>query len=177
MNMKTKNILTVALLALTTIGCTDLDVDIKSQYTEYPSSDVALSARISNCYYAFRNVLGRRYDELVSCNSDEYTAVSFDTDYLNNRDMANISLHMADPDNSASQLDSYNDILSGITNCNFLLQDLVTMDMEEAEKLAISAPVRAARAFYTFLLMDNWGDTPIVDYTLFGENSTDPIDR
>lgn len=37
--------------------------------------------------------------------------------------------------------------------------------MEEAEKLAISAPVRAARAFYTFLLMDNWGDTPIVDYT------------
>ena len=177
MNMKTKNILTVALLALTTIGCTDLDVDIKSQYTEYPSSDVALSARISNCYYAFRNVLGRRYDELVSCNSDEYTAVSFDTDYLNNRDMANISLHMADPDNSASQLDSYNDILSGITNCNFLLQDLVTMDMEEAEKLAISAPVRAARAFYTFLLMDNWGDTPIVDYTLFGENITDPIDR
>ena len=173
--MKTRNILTGALLALTTIGCTDLDVDIKSQYTEYPDSEIALSARISNCYYAFRNTLGRRYDELVSCNSDEYTAVSFDTDYLNNRDMANISLHMVDPDNSASQLDSFNDIQAGAVNCNFLLNDLETMDMEEAEKIAISAPVRAARAFYTFLLMDNWGDVPIINFS--GDNTNSPIER
>ena len=173
--MKTKNILTGALLALATIGCTDLDVEIKSEFTEYPDSEIALSARINNCYYAFRGALGRRYDELVSCNSDEYTAISFDLDYLNGRDMANISLHMVSPDNSASQLDVYNDIQAGIVNCNLLLYDLASMNMEETEKVTISAPVRAARAFYTFLLMDNWGDTPIIDYTLITDNSA--IDR
>ena len=108
--MKTKYFIPVAILALTSVGCTDLDVDIKSQYTEYPDSEIALSARINNAYYAFRGALGRRYDELISCNSDEYTAVSFDTDYLNGRDMSNISLHMVNADASNSQLAVYNDI-------------------------------------------------------------------
>ena len=49
--MKTKNILTGALLALTTIGCTDLDVDIKSQYTEMPDSEIAIDAQMSNAFY------------------------------------------------------------------------------------------------------------------------------
>lgn len=32
--MKTRYFISAALLALTTVGCTDLDVDIKSQYTD-----------------------------------------------------------------------------------------------------------------------------------------------
>lgn len=31
--MKTRYFISAALLALTTVGCSDLDVDIKSQYT------------------------------------------------------------------------------------------------------------------------------------------------
>lgn len=170
--MKTRYFISAALLALTTVGCTDLDVDIKSQYTEYPDSEIALSARINNAYYAFRGVLGRRYDELISCNSDEYTAVSFDGDYLNGRDMSNISLHMVDADASNSQLAVFNDIQAGIVNCNQLLMDLG----EEEENVSITAPIRAARAFYTFLLMDNWGDTPIIDYKVL-DNSNAAIDR
>lgn len=170
--MKTRYFISAALLALTTVGCTDLDVDIKSQYTEYPNSEIALSARISNAYYAFRGALGRRYDELISCNSDEYTAVSFDGDYLNGRDMSNISLHMVDADASNSQLAVFNDIQAGIVNCNQLLMDLG----EEEENVSITAPIRAARAFYTFLLMDNWGDTPIIDYKVLDNNNA-AIDR
>ena len=170
--MNTRYFISAALLALTTDGCTDLDVDIKSQYTEYPDSEIALSARINNAYYAFRGALGRRYDELISCNSDEYTAVSFDGDYLNGRDMSNISLHMVDADASNSQLAVFNDIQAGIVNCNQLLMDLG----EEEENVSITAPIRAARAFYTFLLMDNWGDTPIIDYKVL-DNSNAAIDR
>lgn len=165
--MKTRYFISAALLALTTVGCTDLDVDIKSQYTEYPDSEIALSARINNAYYAFRGALGRRYDELISCNSDEYTAVSFDGDYLNGRDMSNISLHMVDADASNSQLAVFNDIQAGIVNCNQLLMDLG----EEEENVSVTAPIRAARAFYTFLLMDNWGDTPIIDYKVLDDSN------
>ena len=67
--MKTKNILISALLALTTIGCTDLDVDIESQYTEMPDSEIAIEAQMSNAFYSFRAAIGRRFDEGVSCNS------------------------------------------------------------------------------------------------------------
>lgn len=165
--MKTRYFISAALLALTTVGCTDLDVDIKSQYTEYPDSEIALSARINNAYYAFRGALGRRYDELISCNSDEYTAVSFDGDYLNGRDMSNISLHMVNADASNSQLAVYNDIQAGIVNCNQLLMDLG----EGEDQVSLTAPLRAVRAFYTFLLMDNWGDTPIIDYKILDSNS------
>lgn len=165
--MKTRYFISAALLALTTVGCTDLDVDIKSQYTEYPDSEIALSARINNAYYAFRGALGRRYDELISCNSDEYTAVSFDGDYLNGRDMSNISLHMVNADASNSQLAVYNDIQAGIVNCNQLLMDLG----EGEDQASLTAPLRAVRAFYTFLLMDNWGDTPIIDYKVVDNNS------
>lgn len=165
--MKTRYFIPAALLALTSVGCTDLDVDIKSQYTGYPESEIALSARMNNAYYAFRGALGRRYDELISCNSDEYTAVSFDTDYLNGRDMSNISLHMINADASNSQLAVYNDIQAGIVNCNQLLMDLG----EGEDQASLTAPLRAVRAFYTFLLMDNWGDTPIIDYKVVDNNS------
>lgn len=170
--MKTRYFISAALLALTTVGCTDLDVDIKSQYTEYPNSEIALSARINNAYYAFRGALGRRYDELISCNSDEYTAVSFDGDYLNGRDMSNISLHMVDADASNSQLAVYNDIQAGIVNSNQILMDLG----EGEDNVSVTAPIRAVRAFYTFLLMDNWGDTPIIDYKVLGDSNA-AIDR
>ena len=166
--MKTRYFLSSALLALTTVGCTDLDVEIKSQYTEYPNSEIALEAKTNNAYYAFRGALGRRYDEGVSCNSDEYTAVSFDTDYLNGRDMANFSLHMIDPSASKNQLNVYNDIQAGITNCNSIIVELGGEDVDAV------APVRAARAFYTFLLMEHWGDTPIIDHKL---EDSERIDR
>ena len=164
--MKTKYIfISSALLAFTSISCTDLDVEIKSQYTEFPDSEIAYEAQMNNAFYAFRSAIGRRFDEGVSCNSDEYTAVSFDTDYLNNRDMANFSLHMIDPTNSANQLDVFNELQTGITNCNRIIFDMGGEDVPEI------APVRAARAFYTFMIMEHWGDTPIIDH-LLDDNET-----
>ena len=164
--MKTRNIVTGALLALTTIGCTDLDVDIKSQYTEMPDSEIAIEAQMSNA-------IGRRFDEGVSCNPDEYTAVSFDGDYLNNRDMANFSLHMISPTNSAAQLDVFNELLTGITNCNRVIFDLSEGGVS-GEDLA---PVRAVRAFYHFMIMDHWGDTPIIDHLLAEDEAIDRSPR
>lgn len=168
--MRTKNIFTCALLALTAIGCTDLDVDIKSQYTEYPiDSDIAMEARINNAYYALRAPLNRRYDELLSLSSDEYSAVCFGGAWLDDRQYSNCSTHSWNQSANNNQLNVFQDILAGVTNCNQLLQDLGESNVK------ISAPVRAARAFYTFLLMDNFGDTPIVDYRLFDESGN--IDR
>ncbi len=67
----------------------------------------------------------------VDCNSDEYTAgVSFGGDYLNDRDMANFSLHSVDQDACKNQLNVYSEIQGGITKCNQIL-----MDLGEREKM------------------------------------------
>ena len=171
--MKTRNILTSALMALTTIGCTDLDVNIVSQYTEMPNSEIAIEAQMSNAFYGFRNAIGRRFDEGVSCNSDEYTAVSFDGDYLNSRDMANFSLHMIDPTNSKNQLNVFDELQSAITNCNRVIFDLSAGGVSEEDL----APVRAVRAFYHFMIMDHWGDTPIIDHLLGDDERIDRSPR
>ena len=172
-DMKTKNILTSTLMVLSTIGCTDLDVNIESQYTEMPNSDIAIEAQMSNAFYGFRNAIGRRFDEGVSCNSDEYTAVSFDGDYLNSRDMANFSLHMIDPTNSKNQLNVLDELQSAITNCNRVIFDLSAGGVSEEDL----APVRAVRAFYHFLIMDHWGDTPIIDHLLTDDEKIDRSPR
>lgn len=171
--MKTRNILTGAFLALTAFGCTDLDVNIESQYTEMPNSEIAIEAQMSNAFYGFRNAIGRRFDEGVSCNSDEYTAVSFDGDYLNGRDMANFSLHMIDPTNSKNQLNVFDELQSAITNCNRVLFDLSAGGVSDEDL----APVRAVRAFYHFMIMDHWGDTPIIDHLLADDEKIDRSPR
>ena len=55
--MKKKYILPAALLALTISSCTDLDVDVKSFYTEYPDSEIAIEAKTSDVYYAFAGIM------------------------------------------------------------------------------------------------------------------------
>ncbi len=158
--MKTKYLMSAALFALVAGSCTDLDVDVKSYYTEYPNSEIATEAKTADAYFAFRGALGRRFDEGNSMNSDEYTGVSFDGDYYNNGDCANFSLHTINYDACKNMLNVYNDIMSGITRCNPLIVEFGGNDA------TASAPLRAVRAFYTFLLMDQWGDTPILDHVL-----------
>ena len=72
--MKTnKLILSAGVLALALASCTDLDVDIVSQYTSKPTADEAVEGEMANIYTKFRGPLGRRYMEAMTLTSDEYT--------------------------------------------------------------------------------------------------------
>ena len=69
-------------------GCTDLDVDVKSKYTEYPNeSEIALEAKMSDVYYAFRTQLGNNYNRTQTFASDEASGISFDGDYYDSADI------------------------------------------------------------------------------------------
>lgn len=157
--MKKKYILPAALLALTISSCTDLDVDVKSFYTEYPDSEIAIEAKTSDVYYAFAGPLNRRYNELVTFSSDEAMGVSFDGDYLDSGNNSHPSLHNSLANDAC--IGWYGDLSGGITKCN---QVIIELGGNEASPVAI-APVRAVRAFYHFILMDCFGDIPILERT------------
>ena len=150
--MKKNIFILAATAALLALGCTSLDVDIKSLYTEYPDTDVALEAKMADAYYYFRGALGRRYGESSSLSSDEQTAISFDGDYYDGGTYAHSALHNYSPDDAS--VGWYGDLAAGITKCNAVINEL------GAEK---APTARAMRAFYLFLLMDNYGDVPIID--------------
>lgn len=160
-----KNIIKITLAAAVlgiTASCTDLDVDVKSKYTEYPNDPVAIEGKMSDVYYSFRQALGNNYNRVQTFSSDEATGVSFGTDYFDKGENIHPSIHnFMSGDDPANY---WTDLASGITKCNKIIEEF-----KETPKVA--APARLMRAFYHFILMDSYGDVPVLDH-LPADNET-----
>ena len=154
--MKNKKKMTLAAAVLgITASCTDLDVDVKSKYTEYPNDPVAIEGKMSDVYYSFRQALGNNYNRVQTFSSDEATGVSFGTDYFDKGENIHPSIHnFMSGDDPANY---WTDLASGITKCNKIIEEF-----KETPKVA--APARLMRAFYHFILMDSYGDVPVLDH-------------
>ncbi len=165
MKYQIKTIFAAAIVTLAT-GCTDLNVDVKSQYTEYPTeSKVALEAKMADVYYAFRSVLGNKYNRYQTFASDEASGLSFDGDYYDGAENVNPTLHNFKAEDGT--LDYWADLAGGITKCNKAIDEFG----ESNDDLTLSyiAAARTMRAFYHFVLMDSFGDVPILN-KLYDDN-------
>ncbi len=158
--MKTniKMILAAGLIGLTT-GCTDLDVPVESQYTSYPNSEAALEAQLSGIYFQMRDCFGRRYMEAMALSSDEYTSVAYGGNWYDNGAYAHPSLHNFNYEDAS--IDWMTVLASGVVRAN----EVIDSDADDVYK----APARAMRAFFTYIMMDCWGDVAINDSKLAGE--------
>ncbi len=157
MKINIKTFLAVGLIGLTS-ACSDLDVDVNSYYTSYPSSDIAIAAKMADIYHSFAGPLNRRYDEAQSLSSDEYVGLSFSGNYIDAHTYSNMSLHLFSPDDASTGY--YEELASGISKANQIIVDLGGDDA----KPNVIAPARAMRAFFHFILMDSYGDIPVLDH-------------
>lgn len=154
--------ISAGLLAMTLTGCTDLDMSPNSQYTEDPSQNsgvdpmIVVEAKMADVYYHLAGTLGRRYMEAQCLASDEFTALAFAGGYYDSGTYAHQALHCSSP-NDAS-IGWYDDVTAGITKANTILEELGS-----GASAQMKAPARAIRAYYTWILMDSYGDTPILD--------------
>lgn len=155
---KTIKCLFAASLAVLATGCTDLDSPVESQYTEYPSSEIAQEAKLSGVYFHLRGTLGRRYMEAQCLSSDELVGYSFGSDsYWDSGTYQHATLHNYSPDDAT--IDWYEDVTAGITKAN----DAIT-SMGATSTGAAAA--RAMRAYYHWILIDCYGDAPILNKIL-----------
>ena len=145
----------IGLMAFTA-SCTDLDVTPEAQFTEYPNSEAAVEAQMADVYFHLRGTLGRRYMEAQALSSDEWVGISFDGDYADGGIYAQCSLHNFDP--ASASTGWYDDVAAGITKANRVI---LNMGGEENDA---TAQARFMRAYYTWILMDSYGDTPILDH-------------
>lgn len=163
-----KYILPILLLTLVT-SCTDLEVDIKSQYTKFPNSDIAAEAKTADVYFAMRGPLARDYHHAQTLSSDEAVGLSLSGDYYDNGRYAHMALHSWTPDDP--NIGYYESLTSGITKCNKAIIEL------GGEETNVTAPVRAVRAYYLWVLMDSYGDTPLLNRLLEEDEAIDRSPR
>ena len=143
-------------LAAMAVGCTNLDVDVESQYTEYPTNDIAIEAKMADIYYHFSGTLGRRYMEAMALSSDEWTAASYGGGWYDGGAYAHPALHNYTFEDAT--LDWFGTITEGISKANKVIMELGGNDAG-----ATVASARAIRAFFHWIIMDGWGDVPILD--------------
>ena len=162
-----KLILSAGLFAVAITGCTDLDVNVESQYTQDPSENsgidpmIVVEAKMADVYFHLAGTLGRRYMEAQCLASDEFTALTFDGGYWDEGTYGHQATHNSYATDAS--LDWYSDVTAGITKANTILDELGS-----GASVKMTAPARAMRAYFTWILMDSFGDTPIME-KLLGE--------
>ncbi|TJY62534.1 RagB/SusD family nutrient uptake outer membrane protein [Sphingobacterium alkalisoli] len=142
-------------LALTVASCTDLEIDIKSQNTVFPDSERAAEAILADVYAAYRGALGRDHWMAQTLSADEAVSVAMGTDYYDGGRYRELHVHNWTPDNSIIP-GMWNSASVGITLAN----NAIVLFGEERPNL--TAPARAIRAYYYFILMDNFGAAPLI---------------
>lgn len=154
--------LSAGLLAMALTSCTDLEMAPSSQYTEDPSVNsgvdpmIVVEAKMADVYFHLKGTLGRRYMEAQCLSSDEFTALAFDGGYWDSGTYAHQALHCSTETDAS--IGWYADVTSAITKANTVLRDLGS-----GASAQMKAPARAMRAYFTWILMDNYGDTPILE--------------
>lgn len=156
-------ILSAGVLALAFTGCTDLTVDMDSQYSTLPSSEAAVEANMANLYFQLRDPFGRRYMEAMTLSSDEYTSLAYSGNWVDGYAYAHPSYH------NFSYEDATIDWMGVFGRANVMANEVINSG---AEAKYINA-ARAMRALYTFMIMENFGDAPIVDEAYAAEKGFD----
>lgn len=146
-------------MAMAAASCTDLDTDIKGNYTEFPDNPIAMSGAFDACYHYQRNEawFGRNFWEGALLGGDEFVGVNFNGGWYDNGRIADPSVHRFRPDLQSVGL--MGDMMSGISYTNTRIAQYGGSDQKDP----IVAPLRAIRAYYTFWMMEFYGDVPILN--------------
>lgn len=140
-------------------GCTDLDVNIKSQYTDLPSGQQAVDA-ISGAIYTRTVSVGEGWFVVNNICSDVAVCVSMDGNWYDGGLFLRETLHQWTPEGGAGHLEGmWDDAFAGIVSCNTVLAQLD----EDERNGVLGAPARCMRAYFYYFLTDNFGAVPLME--------------
>ena len=158
-----KNTFFALIIGLLIASCTDLNIDVESQYTDenFPTTVEDLEAVCGPAFANFRPNYGRWYWLMVTASTDEGSLVVNGGNWYDNGKYGEMSLHTWNSSNEIVYL-NWDNLFSSISQCNQILDILDKAEQTETTERFISE-IRAMRAFYYYLATDNYGDLPIID--------------
>lgn len=144
-------------------SCTDLDVPVKSQYTDdnFPITQADMEAVCGPAYSGFKSAYGRNYWMMVTTTTDEAVMVTNDNNWYDKGYYGEFGLHTWGIYNSMIE-GSFESLFSSISTCNQILEILDKAPATDFRTRAI-AEVRAMKALYYFWGLDNFGRLPIIE--------------
>lgn len=150
-------------------SCTDLDTDLNTRYETLPDNPIAVEGEFAGCYKYLHGWFGRDFNEGVILQGDEVMGCCYGVgNYYDDGRYLDASIHSLHLDNWRTRI--IEGCLSGVSYTNTKILAYGGPDMNDP----VVAPLRAIRAFYTFWMMELYGDAPIMKRPL-AENEA--IDR
>lgn len=141
-------------------ACTDLDTPITGDYVEFPDNEIARQSAFEACYHYTRNEawFGRNFWEAMFLCGDEACTLQRGGGYEDGNRRIDGALHNFRPGLEGCGL--MGDMLAGISMTNLKIKTFA--DPELGYKDPNVAPLRTIRAYYTFWMMEMYGDVPIL---------------
>ncbi len=136
-------------------ACTDLDTPVDNRYTTLPDNPIIIDAEFNSCYRNLHGWFGRDYNEGVVNQGDEIMGVCYTLgNYYDDGRAINGSIHSLTLTNWCTRM-----IMDCMGACTQINSKILAYGGPE-QRDPIVAPLRAARAYYTFWMMDLYGDVP-----------------
>lgn len=168
MNNRTKNIFSMlagAAFLLIVPGCTDLDEDI---YDKLPAEDFGqtkteLNALVGTVYNTLKTYWPNNFMYLSECGgSAAVTPTRKGGDWYDGGQYRELYMHTWTAE-TAQIKGSWSAASSAIGSCNAYYNVIRDSDiLTEDEKQQMLAEIRGVRAFWIYVMMDNWGNIPLV---------------
>ncbi len=151
-------------------GCTNLDEEVfdKLPVEEFGQKEAQINALIAPIYRTLKGVFPGNYFLLSECSSDmAITPTRKGGDWWDGGQFKEMRLHTWSPNTSLVR-GSYNSAMGSVSSCNRIY---AMIDENEGieNKEQILAEIRGVRAFWYYMLLDYYGNVPIV--TDFGDTS------
>lgn len=160
--------LAVAAAALTVAGCTNLDVDVKSDLTpdNFPTTEEQFMAASGAIYSSFARSYGQDWWITSELSSDSSILPANGGNWFDGAIYMQCTLHSWTSLTSGRPGGMWNWLYGTINTCNSVY-DLLDQAEDSPSKTTAIAELRFMRALCYFYLMDIYGGVPLV--TKFGE--------
>jgi len=156
------------LFILLSAGCTDLDEKVYDQLPvdEYGSTEKQINSIIAPIYRTLKNTFSGDLWTLMECASDmSITPTRKGGDWWDGGQYKAIRQQTWTPSTSAIT-NGYNNCMNAVSTCNQIYYTIENSEVEIENREQVLAEIRGIRAFWYYMLIDNWGNVPIVtDFT------------
>lgn len=173
MKMKFNKLYIVLFVGLVSAGtsCTKLDTDVYSAYSEqtFPKTPEQFVAVTGPVYTSARGYFGDYFD-LQTAGSDEVIIPTRGGDWFDGGKWRDMHFHTWSPSHEVVR-NAWNWGFNAIGTCNRVLSVLEKSE-DSAQKEQTIAEIKTMRAWYYYLMMDAYGNIPLV--TSFGADNTLP---
>jgi hypothetical protein len=144
-------------------GCTNLDEEVfdKLPVDEFGNTESQINSLIAPIYRTLKGVFPSNYFLLSECSSDmAITPTRKGGDWWDGGQFKELRFHTWTPNTSLVR-GSYNSAMESISSCN-KIYSMIEENPSISDKEQILAEIRGVRAFWYYLLIDYYGNVPIV---------------